>query len=183
MKNKLSIKELTLVGMGAALMAVFSQIAIPLPIGVPVTLQAFAVVIIAIVLEQKLAVLALFIFTLVGSIGVPVFANFNGGIRVVIGPTGGYLIGFIIMGFIIGAASKTNNKWIIFASVYAGLIVDYIIGVTQLALVAKLSLAQALAGGMYPFVIKDVIAVGLAAVVALQIKRIVRKELVKSAVS
>ncbi|MDF2596088.1 MAG: BioY family protein [Clostridia bacterium] len=64
MKNKLSIKELTLVGMGAALMAVFSQIAIPLPIGVPVTLQAFAVVIIAIVLEQKLAVLALFIFTL-----------------------------------------------------------------------------------------------------------------------
>jgi biotin transport system substrate-specific component len=164
-------------------MAVFSQIAIPLPIGVPVTLQAFAVVIIAIVLEQKLATLALFIFTLVGGIGVPVFANFNAGIRVIIGPTGGYIIGFIMMAFIIGAASKSNNKWEIFISVYAGLVVDYTIGVAQLAIVAKLSLAQALAGGMYPFVIKDVIAVGLGAIVALKIKRIVRKELIKSATS
>lgn len=183
MKDKLSIRELTLVGMGAALMAVFSQISIPLPIGVPLTLQAFAVVIIAIVLEQKLATLALFIFTLVGSIGVPVFANFNGGIRVVIGPTGGYIIGFILMGFMIGAAAKSHKKWIIFTSVYVGLLVDYIVGVAQLALVAELSLAEALAGGMYPFIIKDLIAVGLGAVIALQIKRSVKKEFTKSAAS
>ena len=180
MREKLSIRELVLVGMGAALMAVFSQIAIPLPIGVPVTLQAFAVVIIAIVLEQKLATLALLIFTLVGSVGVPVFANFNGGLRVIVGPTGGYLIGFIIMAVIIGFASKTNDLKKILLGTYIGLAADYVIGVAQLAFVAHLSLTKALAGGFYPFVIKDIIFVGIAAAIALKIKKIVRKELLKS---
>lgn len=183
MQGKLSIKELTLVGMSAALMAVFSQIAIPLPVGVPITLQAFAVVVIAIVLEQKLATLAMLIYTLVGSIGIPVFANLNGGLRVVVGPTGGYIIGFIIMTVIIGFVSKTNQKWKIFIGVYIGLIADYAIGVTQLAFVAKLSLPKALAAGLYPFVIKDIIFAALAAMIALKIKKGLKKELLKSVAS
>ena len=183
MQGKLTIRELTLVGMSAALMAVFSQISIPLPVGVPLTLQAFAVVVIAIVLEQKLGCLAMLIFTLVGSIGIPVFANLSGGLRVIVGPTGGYIIGFIVMTLIIGFASKTNDKKKIFLGVYIGLMTDYVIGVTQLAFVAQLSLTKALAGGFYPFIIKDIIAVGLAAVVALKIKKGLKKELLKNVAS
>jgi len=183
MQGKLSIRELTLVGMSAALMAVFSQIAIPLPVGVPITLQVFAVVVIAIVLEQKLATLAMLIYTLVGSIGIPIFANLSGGVRVIVGPTGGYIIGFIVMTLVIGFISKTNNKWKIFIGVYIGLAIDYVIGVTQLALVAKLPLSKALIGGFYPFIIKDLIIVGLAAMIALKIKKGLRKELLKNAVS
>lgn len=183
MKGHLSIKELTLVGMGAALMSIFSQISIPLPIGVPITLQAFAVVVIAVVLEQKLATLSLLIFTLVGSIGVPVFANFNQGVRVLLGPTGGYIIGFILMAFVIGYASKSNTKWKIFIGTYIALMLAYVVGVAQLSVVANLTLSQALAGGFYPFIIKDLVAVGLAVMIALPIKKTVKKELARSVTS
>lgn len=172
MKGNLSTHEMVLVGLCAALMGVFSQLAIPLPFTtVPLTLQAFGVVIIAIILEAKLATFALLVYTLVGAIGLPVFANFGRGLGVVVGPTGGYIIGFIAMAFIIGFVARQKNKILLALGVYIGLAVEFVFGVMQLKWVLGLSMEDALISGLYPFLLKDIIMAGLGTIVALQIKR------------
>ncbi len=178
MKNT-NIKELTIVGLCAALMAIFSQISIPLPSGVPITLQPFAVVLISVILEQKLGTLSILIFILIGAIGMPVFANFNSGFSAILGPTGGFLTGFLIMSYIVGSSSKSKSKAIIFLGAYLGLAIDYLVGVGQLSVVANLTIPQALVAGCYPYIVKDIILTAVAVTIGLKIKPIVTKELHK----
>ncbi|PHV69896.1 biotin transporter BioY [Sporanaerobium hydrogeniformans] len=170
MQYKFSVQKLTLVSLCTALMVVFSQIAIPLPFGVPITLQTFGIVLISILLEEKLASLALFTFMLLGGIGLPVFANFKGGFQMIIGPTGGFIIGFVVMAFITGWGAKSGNKFILWIATYVGLIIDYIMGAIQLAIVVKMTFHQALAAGVYPFIIKDLILTAVAILVASKMK-------------
>lgn len=173
MKTKLATKELTIVGLSAALMGVFSQLAIPLPT-VPLTLQVFGAVLIAILLESKLATLTMLIYTLVGAIGIPVFANFGRGLNVIIGPTGGYIIGFIVLAFITGKAAEKKNKVLLIAGTYLGLALEYAVGTLQLKYVLGLSFQEAMMAGVYPFILKDLLLTGVAILVALQIKKQLR---------
>lgn len=169
------IKNQILVGLCAALMMIFSQISIPLPMGVPMTLQIFGVVLIAIILEAKLATVTLVIYILLGSIGVPVFSNFSSGLFYLAGPTGGFIIGFVIMAFVIGCAYTTGNRTILWGGAYIGLGLDYLLGMVQLALVSHISMEKALLIGVYPFVIKDIISIMAGIIVANRIKLVMRK--------
>lgn len=172
MKLNLSVKEITLVGMCAALMAIFSQLSIPLPFTtVPVTMQTFGLIIISIILGRKLGTLSIIIWALIGSIGIPVFANFSGGIGVILGPTGGYIIGFILMSFIIGSFSNNKNIWLLFLGVYLGQAVQFALGVTQLKVVLGLTLQGALAAGLYPFILKDIIIITVSVLIGLSVKK------------
>lgn len=177
--KKSNIKELTMIGLCAALMAVFSQISIPLPSGVPITLQPFAVVLICVLLEERLGTLSILTFILIGAIGLPVYANFNSGFSAILGPTGGFLTGFLIMAFIVGLFSKSKNKKLIFIGAYLGLFTDYVVGVLQLALVLNMGIAEALVIGCYPYIIKDLILTAVAVVIALKIKPLIKRELTK----
>lgn len=177
--KKHNIKELTMIGLCAALMSVFSQISIPLPSGVPITLQPFAVVLLSILLEEKLGTLSILTFILIGAIGMPVFANFNSGFSAILGPTGGFLTGFLIMSFIIGTFSKSKNKKLIFIGAYLGLLANYVIGVLQLSFVLNVNIPEALIIGCYPYILKDLILSAVAVVIALKIKPIIKKELIK----
>lgn len=174
-----NIKELTIVGLCAALMAIFSQISIPLPSGVPITLQPFTVVLISVILEQKLGTLSILTFILIGAIGMPVFANFNSGFSTILGPTGGFLTGFLLMSFFIGFSSKSKSKSIIFIGAYLGLALDYLVGVGQLSVVANLTIPESLVAGCYPYIVKDIILTAVAVIIALKIKPLVTKELHK----
>ena len=178
--QKFDIKELTIVSLCAALMAVFSQIAIPLPSGVPITLQPFAVVLIGVILEQKLGTISLLIFLLLGAIGLPVYANFSAGLSALIGPTGGFLSGFLFMVFIIGLFAKSKSKKLIFIGAYLGLFLDYVIGVLQLSIVLNVSIPEALAIGCYPYIIKDLLLTAVAVIIGLKIKPIITKDLKKN---
>ncbi|MEF9959268.1 MAG: biotin transporter BioY [Niameybacter sp.] len=173
MQTKLTTKEMTVVGLGVALMGAFSQLAIPLPT-VPLTLQIFGAILLAIVLESKLATLVMIIYTLVGAIGVPVFANFSRGISVIIGPTGGYITGFIVLAFIIGKAAEQKNQKVLFVGAYVALFMQYAIGTLQLKGVLGVSFSEAMVAGVYPFIVKDLVLTSIAVVVALQIKKQIR---------
>lgn len=177
--KKTNIKELTMIGLCAALMAVFSQISIPLPSGVPITLQPFAVVLICVLLEGKLGSLSILTFILIGAVGMPVFANFHSGFSALLGPTGGFLTGFIFMALIIGTFAKSNKKKLIFAGAYLGLAIDYLIGVLQLSLVLNLSISEALIIGCYPYILKDLALTAAAVIIALKIKPVIKTELSK----
>ncbi|MBE6050028.1 MAG: biotin transporter BioY [Clostridium sp.] len=173
---KLTVKEMVLIALGAAIMAVFSQISFPLPFTtVPITLQVFGVVAISVILEEKISTISLIIFTLLGAIGIPVYSNFSAGIGVLFGPTGGYIIGFIFMAYIVGFSAGRYNKAILVVGTYIGVLIEYIFGVLQLKLVLGLTLEQALVSGLYPFIIKDVIVTALGIMVALIVKKRIKR--------
>ena len=90
-------REMVLAGMFAAVLAVISQLSIPTPAGVPVTIQVFGVALVGAVLGWKLGLCSVLVYILIGAAGLPVFANFGGGIRSLIGLTGGYIWAWPVM--------------------------------------------------------------------------------------
>jgi biotin transport system substrate-specific component len=156
----------------AAVTAAAAQITVPLS-PVPFTLQVLAVILSGLLLGVRHGALAQAVYVLVGAIGVPVFAGFKGGLGILLGPTGGYLISYPLAAAVAGLAAHTVARasrrralWTGFLWGCAGLAVIYAIGATWLAVVAGLSPTEALATGVLPFVIFDLIKVGLAALVA-----------------
>jgi biotin transport system substrate-specific component len=107
-------------------------------------------------------------YLLVGIVGVPVFADASGGVHVVFGATGGYIVGFIPAAYLIGLAAKhgaDRTPWRAVPLFAAGQAVIFAVGVPWLAVVAHLDAQQALAAGFYPFIlggiVKAVVAAGV----------------------
>ncbi|MGI6071133.1 MAG: biotin transporter BioY, partial [Blautia sp.] len=98
MNNKRNhTRQLAFAGLFAAILAVLSVIQIPMPSGVPVTLQTFAVALCGCVLGRKWGFTATLLYVLIGTVGLPVFSGMKGGIGVLAGPTGGFLFGFLAL--------------------------------------------------------------------------------------
>ena len=93
-KSKFSVRDICYAGLFAAVIAVMAQISIPMPLGVPMTMQTFAITLAAVVLGSKLSAIASLVYLALGAVGVPVLANFSGGFDKFVGPTGGFLISF-----------------------------------------------------------------------------------------
>ena len=156
----------------AAVTAVAAQISVPLS-PVPFTLQVLAVILSGLLLGVRLGALSQTVYVLVGAVGVPVFSGFTGGLGHVLGPTGGYLISYPIAAAVAGLAAQTVARasrqralWTGFLWGCAGLAVIYVFGTTWLAIVSGLSPTQAIAAGILPFIVFDLIKVALAALVA-----------------
>jgi biotin transport system substrate-specific component len=101
---------MAMAGVFAAVMAVLSQLSIPLPTPVPLTMSLFAVFLIATALAPRLAVLAQAAYLMLGAAGLPVFAGFKGGIAALLGPTGGFLMAYVPMTLIIGATAPAFGR-------------------------------------------------------------------------
>lgn len=172
----MSTKQVTTVGLGAALMAVFSQISIPIP-NVPLTFQLFGVVLLGIILPKKLSTLSLCVFVLLGAVGVPVFAGFKGGLSILVGATGGYLYSFVLAVYIVGAFSAKKNIICTIFGAYLGIGASYILGTIQLKYVVGMSWAAAISAGTGAgvFLIKDIILVGVAIIVGRKIQTILKQ--------
>ena len=98
-------------GMFAAVLAVISQISLPMPTGVPITIQVFGVALVGAVLGSRLGTTATLVYVLLGAIGLPIFANFSGGISSIVGVTGGYIWAWPIMTWLCGIRPKTELLW------------------------------------------------------------------------
>lgn len=154
----LTTKEITLVAVFPAMMAATAWIAIPLGIGAPITLQTLFVMLSGILLGYKLATISMVVYVLLGVIGLPIFAGFQGGIGVIFGPTGGFIISFIIMAYFIGKMKNVifiNNEIfsLVLILLVANLIV-YMIGGTYMSIVLKTNLSSTIAI-MLPYLIGD----------------------------
>ena len=159
----------------AAFTAVAAQISIPLE-PVPFTLQVLAVVLTGLLLGPRYGALAMGVYVLVGAVGVPVFAGFRGGLGVLFGDTGGYLLAYPLAAAVAGLAARSTanaprRRGLVVGFLWgsAALAVIYAIGATWLAVLAGLSPAAAVAAGVLPFVLFDLIKVGLAALVAVAV--------------
>lgn len=156
-KNKL--QKMVMVAVFAAVMAVLSQISIPLPTGVPVTLQTFAVALCGYVLGLGMGGTALAVYLALGAVGLPVFAGFGGGVGAFLGVTGGFLWGFFVMSLLCGLGARQTRKWLALLLGLVGLLLCDVCGAIQFALVMSTSLSQAFLIACLPYLIKDIVSV------------------------
>lgn len=172
MARKISIQGMSYAAMFGAMTAIGAYIIIPLPV-VPITLQTFVMYLAASLLGGRLGALSQTVYILLGVIGLPVFAGGKAGLGVLIGPTGGYLMGFIIGAYIIGKMLESRKHsgyvWIALSLILATAVI-YICGVAQLLVVAQLSLKKAIIAGVLPFLIGDVIKIAAATLLITKIK-------------
>ncbi|PLV56908.1 biotin transporter BioY [Thermotoga sp. SG1] len=165
------MRELVKAGIFTALIAVGAWISIPIG-PVPFTLQVFFVFLSAYILGKKYGTLSIAAYVLLGAIGLPVFANFKGGAQVLVGPTGGYLFGFILGGFVIGLLSEKRENFVWYlVSGLSGLGIIYVLGVFVLNFYVH-DIKKAVALGFAPFIWFDLIKLVVAAVIALRLKKL-----------
>lgn len=169
-------KEIVLVSMMAALTAILAQLSIPIG-AVPFTLSIFGAYFAAGLLGSKLGTLSMAVYLLIGAVGMPVFANFRGGIQVLIGPTGGYLVGYLIATYLIGKLFEkvegpyhiSYTRFVVVS--FIGLIVIYIFGVVQLKYVLDFTWSNAYASGIAPFILFDIVKIAIAGSIVLPVRR------------
>lgn len=176
------IRNMIYIAMMTAIMGILSQVAFQSPTGVPLTLQTFAVALIAVLTGWKLGAASTALYILIGMIGVPVFAGAQAGPGVVAGPAGGFIWGFLFMVVLCGLGSsmckgKAVKGYVIgYILGFAGLAICHICGIVQFMFVADKPFAQAFVLVSMPYIIKDVISVVLAYIVG----GVIRGRLVKA---
>ena len=174
-KRKLSTADLAVIALMASVIAVCSWITIPS--AVPFTMQSFAVFLAVGLLGGKRGSLAVLIYILLGSIGLPVFSGFRGGLAHLAGPTGGYIIGFLFAALIMWAVEHIAGKGIkpLSLSMVLGLLVCYTFGTIWFIIVysksaGPISVGAALGMCVIPFIIPDIIKIVLAVILTLKLR-------------
>jgi len=163
------------VALFSALTAIGSFIRIPLPFTpVPITLQTLFTYMAGAILGGYLGTLSQAMFILIGISGLPIFAGGNAGLSALIGPTGGYLVGFVAGTFVIGkmteAKKNPNLLWLLTCMVI-GTIIIYTLGVIQLMNWLKIDLYKAVIIGAVPFIVGDLLKMFVAAYATLRIRK------------
>ncbi len=179
--NRITTKELVLAGMFAAVLAVISQLSIPMPTGVPITIQIFGVALIGTVLGWRLGFLATLIYLLLGAVGLPVFSNFRGGIQFLLDLTGGYKWGWLIMVILCGIRPKTGSKLLntilIFLLPILGTLIDEAIGGLQwAALSGDMSVSAVFSYSIVAFIPKDIVLTVIAVITGIPIRKAVSRQ-------
>ncbi len=152
------LRMLILTALCTAIICILAQITIPLPL-VPITGQTLAIGIVATILGSKYGTLASLLYLILGAVGIPVFSGFSGGLGVIVGPTGGFIFGFIPTAFIIGYYLEKTSFTVINAIIanIIGMLVTLTIGTVYLKIVANLTWTAAFLGGFAPFIIVGVV--------------------------
>ncbi len=180
-KGKLSTAELCEIAVFTAIISVVSQISIPMPAGVPLTLQTLIVPLSGIILGRKKGTYATLLYLLAGAIGVPVFAGFGAGLGKLVGITGGFLISFPVLSYTAGLGDKlgirfSNGRPIIYysilvASLLIGATINYVFGTIWFMAASKSALGYALTACVVPFIPTALIKIAIAAITGPQIKK------------
>jgi len=171
-KTNNSLRRMVYAAMFGALTAIGSLIVIPLQ-PLPITLQTLFTGLAGILLGGYTGALSQVVYVLLGVIGLPVFAGGKAGLGTLMGPSGGYLIGFIVGAYVIGKIVEVRKEpgiaWIGLSLVVGNLVI-YTLGVAQLSLVAHLSISKALMVGVVPFLFGDMLKLVTAALIALKLR-------------
>lgn len=168
-------RQITVGALLAALLAASAWITIPIG-AVPVTLQVFVVLLAGLVLPPVRAVVSVAVYLLLGVSGVPVFSGAQGGVGVLVGPTGGYLIGFAVAAFLVAVCrvlleGRLAAVVVDGLSVAVGIVVIYAIGWLQLSIVTGMGAAAAFGAGVAPFLLIDAAKGAAAIAIAAALRR------------
>lgn len=172
-KNKIYILSTT-----AVMTAVTCVLApMSIPIGpVPISFTNLAIYLSLYLLGWKMGTISYLMYLLIGAIGVPVFSGFSGGLGKLLGPTGGYIIGFIPMAIISGLViEKYNNRIFQFVAMVLGTAVCYVLGTAWFCVIMDVGVAAALGMCVIPFIPGDIAKIILALMVGPVLRNRLRK--------
>lgn len=177
--KKSKVRDMVYISVFAALIAICSWLIIPSP--VPFTLQTMGVFLAVGILGGKRGTLAVLTYILLGALGLPVFSGFTGGIGVILGTTGGYIVGFLasaVIMWLFESIFGTGKAWLA-ASMAAGLVICYTVGTIWFMAVytrttGAIGLSAVLSWCVVPFVIPDLIKICLSLLLTARLKRFIR---------
>lgn len=170
-----ALRAVVLVALGSALMALSAKVNLPLPY-VPMTLQTLVVLMIGAAYGWRLGSATMIAYLAEGAMGLPVFAGPIGGIAPLVGPTAGYLYGFVLAAFVIGCFAERGwdrNVVLLFAAMAVGHVVIFVAGFGWLAYGIGLGSTKAWLVGVAPFIAASVVKNALGAALMPAVRRIV----------
>lgn len=180
-KTKFKPLELAYIGIFAALIAVCSWISIPTT--VPFTLQTFAVFLALAMLGGRNGFFAVLTYILLGAVGVPVFAGFKGGIAALLGNTGGYIVGFLLLAGVYWLMTSLINEKIYIKAIalVLGLVLCYAFGTAWFMFVyiksnGAVSLITVLGWCVFPFILPDIVKLALSLLISSRLSRFLKKD-------
>lgn len=183
-ESKNNIYDLVLISVFAALIAVCAWITIPSV--VPFTLQTFGIFSALLLLGGKRGTLSVTVYILLGVIGLPVFSGFKGGTGALLGPTGGYIIGFVFTALVFWAITRKRENSFVFNTLgcLAGLIVLYFFGTVWFVEVYSrkvevVGYKAAVTMCVLPFIIPDIIKIALSLITVRLLSPVVKKRFQK----
>jgi len=172
------VREMALVGLMTALICLVGPMVVPLPMSpVPISLTNLAIYFGLYVLGTRRGCISYLLYLLMGFVGLPVFSGFSGGPGKLLGPTGGYLIGFVFMALIGGwfIDRWTDNLAACFAGMALGTAVCYLFGTLWLAYQGQMTFPVALAAGVLPFLPGDACKIAIAMLAGPQVRKRLKK--------
>ncbi len=175
----MNTKKIALIGLMTAVTCVLGPVSFPLPISpVPISLGVLGILLATYLLGMKWGTLSCLVYLLLGLVGLPVFTGFSGGLGKVLGPTGGYLLGYIFLSLIAGFfISKWPSKWPLhLAGMILGTAVMYLFGTLWLGYLVKRSFVEALWMGVIPYIPADLLKIAI----TLSLGGLIRRRLVKA---
>ncbi|MDO5486055.1 MAG: biotin transporter BioY [Sarcina sp.] len=182
--NSLSnTRNLVLCAMCAAITCILAPLSIPLTGGVPVSLATFAVMLSGVLLGGPLGALSQLIYVLLAAVGLPVLAGWTGGLGIVLGMTGGYIIGYIPCAWLTGliykkygeTAKKPVKILFMILGMTAGNIVLYVIGTAWFMFITEMTLEASLAACVIPFIPGNIIKMAAVIIIGLPVENAIRR--------
>lgn len=163
MKNKTAVSLLTTAALMAALICALGPLAVPIGL-VPVTLATLVLYLTVYLLGMKGATVSVLVYLLLGAVGMPVFSGYQGGLAKLVGPTGGYLVGYIFLTLLSGWIMELGQRKILWTVVgmIVGTAVLYAFGTAWFVLMMQCELGYALSVCVMPFIPFDLVKIVLA---------------------
>ncbi len=171
-------RMITFSALMAAVICVLGPISLLLPISpVPISLSILAIFAAVYAVGMKYGVVSTLLYIMLGLVGLPVFSSFSGGAGKLLGPTGGYIIGYVFTALIAGAFIDRfeNRRALQIVGMALGVFVCYVFGTAWLAYQGGMSFSAALVAGVIPFIPADCVKIAIAAAFGPKLRAAVRK--------
>lgn len=176
-------KDLVLIAILTALMAILAPISIPLTLGVPISLGTFMVMLIGVILKQSNAVVTVSLYIVLAFIGLPVLSGYTSGASILFGMTGGYIFGYIPLAFITGLATsyslnyenKRIRDFVRFLGMIIGTIILYAMGTWWFMKYTGLNLSSSLSACVIPFIPLDLFKMIIVTLISPRIETIAKR--------
>lgn len=175
--KRFAVRDMTATALMAAVLCVVAPFSLPVGV-IPLSLASLVVLLSPALLGTKRGVTAILLYILIGAIGLPVFSGFRGGIGVLAGPTGGFIVGYLFCGLIVGlCCDRWRGKWLAYPlAMIAGTAALYVFGTAWLVVSSGTSLSAAVALCVTPFLLGDAVKITAATLIAYPLRKILIKQ-------
>ena len=156
-----------------AIIAVMAQIVIPMPLGVPMTLQTLAIMLTGVMLGAKKGVLVTVAYVLAGTLGAPVFAGLTGGPGAVFGPTGGFIMSFPLLALAAGTGAEKGSKLWLWGGLVTGVMINYLCGAIYFGIYTSNDLITSFTACVLLFIPTDILKIIIAGLFGVKVKKLI----------